>query len=69
MTVLECRADAGHWSARLRVQHWDAEVFRRLGQLLDGVPIADLEVAPVRLEDVYSQLARPATEVPLGGPR
>jgi ABC-2 type transport system ATP-binding protein len=69
MTVLESRADDGRWSARLRVQNWDADLFRRLGYLLDGVPVADLEVAPVRLEDVYSQLARPVTEVSLGGLR
>jgi ABC-2 type transport system ATP-binding protein len=69
MTVLESRADAGQWSARLRVQNWDSDLFRRLGHLLDGVPVADLEVAPVRLEDVYGLLARPATPVPLGVPR
>ena len=63
MTVLERRSDAGQWSARLRVKHWDTEVFRRLGQLLDGVPVAELEVTPVRLEDVYSQLVRPVSEV------
>jgi ABC-2 type transport system ATP-binding protein len=60
MTVLQSHADADQWSARLRVQNWDADLFRRLGRLLDGVPVADLEVAPVRLEDVYSQLV-PAT--------
>jgi len=61
MTVLDSRVDADQWSARLRVQHWDADLFRRLSHLLDGVPVADLEVAPVRLEDVYSQLVRPCT--------
>ena len=61
MTVLESRADADQWWARLRVQNWDADLFRRLGQLLDGVPVADLEVAPVRLEDVYSRLVQPCT--------
>jgi hypothetical protein len=60
MTVLESHADADLWSARLRVQNWDADLFRRLGHLLDGVPVADLEVAPVRLEDVYSQLVHAA---------
>jgi ABC-2 type transport system ATP-binding protein len=69
MTVLERHTDAEQWSARLRVQNWDADLFRRLGHLLDGVPVADLEVAPVRLEDVYSQLVQPVTEAPVGGPR
>jgi len=69
MTVLASQTNADQWSARLRVQSWDADLFRRLGHLLDGVPIADLEVAPVRLEDVYNQLARPATEMPAGGTR
>jgi ABC-2 type transport system ATP-binding protein len=69
MTVLESRTDAGQWSARLRVQNWDADLFRRLGHLLNGVPVADLEVAPVRLEDVYSQLVRSTAGSPLGGRR
>jgi ABC-2 type transport system ATP-binding protein len=64
MTVLDTCADAEQWRARLRVQSWDADLFRRLGHLLDGVAVADLEVAPVRLEDVYSQLVPSLAEVP-----
>jgi ABC-2 type transport system ATP-binding protein len=65
MTLLDKRSDAGHWMVRLRVKSWGGELFRRLGQMLDGIPVTDMEVAPVRLEDVYSRLAQPAPEVPV----
>lgn len=61
ITVLDVHQDEDRWKVRLRVQHWGADLFRALGYLLDGVPVADMEVAPVRLEDVYGQLAGAAT--------
>jgi ABC-2 type transport system ATP-binding protein len=56
LTLLEAQAGAGGWTARLRVQHWGADLFHHIGQVFAGLPVADIEVAPVRLEDVYEQL-------------
>ena len=64
VTLLDARVDAGLWTVRLRVQSWGAELFRQMGQLFDGIPVVDMEVAPVRLDDVYSQLARSAPDSP-----
>jgi ABC-2 type transport system ATP-binding protein len=42
------------WTARLRVPEWNGVVFGRLSSALDGSDVLDVDVAPVRLEDVYA---------------
>jgi ABC-2 type transport system ATP-binding protein len=56
LTVMDVRADGNEWTARIRVQRWGGELFSRLGQLLYDVPVTDLQVAPVQLDDVYASL-------------
>lgn len=45
----------GVWTVRLPVARWDADVIRDLSGLLGGVDVLDVDVSPVRLEDVYAQ--------------
>jgi ABC-2 type transport system ATP-binding protein len=63
LTLLDANAAGGQWTARVRAETWGADLFHQLGQLLDGVAVVDLEVAPVRLEDVYGQLVRAAPKM------
>ncbi|GLY25664.1 ABC transporter ATP-binding protein [Micromonospora sp. NBRC 101691] len=44
------------WSARLRVQDWGPTSFAHLSQVLSDADVLDVDVAPVRLEDVYATL-------------
>jgi ABC-2 type transport system ATP-binding protein len=46
----------GSWTARLRVRQWDGDAFGHLGQALAGASVTGIDVTPVRLEDVYSEL-------------
>jgi ABC-2 type transport system ATP-binding protein len=47
--------DDGVWTVRLAVTDWGADSLGGLSGLLGGVDVVDVEVAPVRLEDVYAQ--------------
>ncbi|XTZ14738.1 ABC transporter ATP-binding protein [Micromonospora echinospora] len=44
------------WSARLRVQDWGPTSFAHLSRVLSDADVLDVDVAPVRLEDVYATL-------------
>ncbi|RFS45550.1 ABC transporter ATP-binding protein [Micromonospora craniellae] len=44
----------GVWTLRLRVPEWGGETFDRLGAALAGLDVLAVDVAPVRLEDVYA---------------
>ncbi|GGN62021.1 hypothetical protein GCM10010112_19760 [Actinoplanes lobatus] len=47
----------GRWTLRLRVRDWNAESFGRLGAALGSADILGVDVAPLRLEDVYAHVA------------
>jgi ABC-2 type transport system ATP-binding protein len=47
--------DGDVWTARMTVKDWSPESFVGLGRLLGAVEVIDVNVAPVRLEDVYSE--------------
>jgi ABC-2 type transport system ATP-binding protein len=64
LEVLHVGQEAGTWTVRLRATEWNGEVFGQLGRLLDGVAVTDVELAPVQLEDVYSQLVRANSPAP-----
>ncbi len=59
LLVDELRADGDVCIARLRVRDWRAESFGELSQLLGtlfrGLEILDVNVEPLRLEDVYAR--------------
>ncbi|MFC4857313.1 ABC transporter ATP-binding protein [Actinophytocola glycyrrhizae] len=48
---------SGLWTLRLRVRDWSAESFGRLGAALGDATILGVDVAALRLEDVYSHVA------------
>ncbi|MCS7475545.1 ABC transporter ATP-binding protein [Umezawaea endophytica] len=48
---------SGLWTLRLRVRDWSVESFGHLGAVLGGATILGVDVAPLRLEDVYSHVA------------
>jgi ABC-2 type transport system ATP-binding protein len=50
-------ASLDSWSARLRVRRWDKNSFAELAQALEGVTISGVDVAPVRLDDVYANIS------------
>ncbi len=47
----------GCWAVKIRVREWGEDSFGQLSRALAGVTVSDVAVAPVRLEDVYSDLA------------
>lgn len=47
----------GLWTLRLRVRDWSVDSFGLLGAALGGVEILGVDVAPLRLEDVYGHVA------------
>jgi ABC-2 type transport system ATP-binding protein len=47
--------DEGTWSARLAVTDWGVASFGALSGMLGGAEIIDVDVAQVRLEDVYTE--------------
>ncbi|WP_433651511.1 ABC transporter ATP-binding protein [Micromonospora zamorensis] len=47
----------GLWTLRLRVRDWSIESFGQLGAALGGATILGVDVAQLRLEDVYSHVA------------
>jgi ABC-2 type transport system ATP-binding protein len=49
--------NGGLWTLRLRVRDWGKDSFGQLGRALAEVDVLDVDVAPVRLEDVYSQMS------------
>lgn len=55
--VVSVTADAGIWTARLRVRDWGSESFGLLGRAMSGADILDVDVAALRLEDVYAHVA------------
>jgi ABC-2 type transport system ATP-binding protein len=44
----------GVWTARLRVPEWGGGVFERLSAALADLDVLNVDVEPVRLEDVYA---------------
>ena len=44
----------GVWTVRLRVPEWGGGVFDRLSVALASIDVLGVDVAPVRLEDVYA---------------
>ena len=50
--------DNGVWVATLRVRDWGADSFGRLTTLLGTSDVLDVDVAPLRLEDVYAEFDR-----------
>jgi ABC-2 type transport system ATP-binding protein len=54
----EPAVDDGIWTVRLAVTDWGVESFGELSGVLGGVDIVDVQVAPVRLEDVYAEFHR-----------
>jgi ABC-2 type transport system ATP-binding protein len=58
LTVGEPAFDDGIWTVRLAVTNWGVDSFGELSGLLGGVDIVDVQVAPVRLEDVYAEFHR-----------
>jgi ABC-2 type transport system ATP-binding protein len=61
------------WTARLRVRDWGGGVFGQLSRALESADVMDIDVAPVRLEDVYAhlttELSRHSGAAPVGGGR
>ncbi len=50
--------DNGVWTATLRVRDWGGDSFGRLTTLLGTSDVLDVDVAPLRLEDVYARFDR-----------
>ncbi|MEO3772749.1 ABC transporter ATP-binding protein [Micromonospora sp. B9E7] len=46
----------GVWTVRLRVPEWGSGTFDQLGTALTGLDVLAVDVAPVRLEDVYATI-------------
>jgi ABC-2 type transport system ATP-binding protein len=46
------------WVAQLRVRSWGVDSLGGLGLALSGLRVVDLEVAPLRMEDIYAHLMR-----------
>jgi ABC-2 type transport system ATP-binding protein len=65
--------DGELWSLRLRVPSWDGESFAALGRRLSQADVLGIDVAPLRLEDVYHQVIARMSEgqviVPAGDDR
>jgi ABC-2 type transport system ATP-binding protein len=47
----------GSWAVKIRVREWGEDSFGQLSRALAGVTVSEVDVAPVRLEDVYADLA------------
>ncbi|HXP21316.1 MAG TPA: ABC transporter ATP-binding protein [Streptosporangiaceae bacterium] len=47
----------GSWAVKIRVREWGEDSFGQLSRALAGVTVSAVDVAPVRLEDVYADLA------------
>ncbi|HET9895227.1 MAG TPA: ABC transporter ATP-binding protein [Streptosporangiaceae bacterium] len=45
------------WIVKLKVRRWDGRSFALLAGALKGSTVTDVDVAPVRLEDVYTDLS------------
>jgi ABC-2 type transport system ATP-binding protein len=54
--LVEVRREGTGWTATLRVRSWTADSFGWIGTRFAGAEVLDVEVQPVRLEDVYGQL-------------
>jgi ABC-2 type transport system ATP-binding protein len=52
----ELTTDDRLWTLRLRVRNWGVDAFGDLGRVLTDVNVLDVDVAPLRLEDVYSHV-------------
>jgi ABC-2 type transport system ATP-binding protein len=57
IAVDELIETADLWTLRLRVRDWGVDSFGHLGHALGGANIVSVDVAPVRLEDVYASVA------------
>ncbi|WP_203932532.1 ABC transporter ATP-binding protein [Virgisporangium ochraceum] len=53
--------DGDVWTARMTVKDWSPDSFGGLSRLLGAVEVVDVDVAPVRLEDVYSEFHQRTT--------
>jgi ABC-2 type transport system ATP-binding protein len=56
LAVQDVEQDGPVWTARLRVMAWAAGSFEGISQLLATDDIIDFSMAPVRLEDAYTEL-------------
>ncbi|MEH1016371.1 ABC transporter ATP-binding protein [Micromonospora sp. CPCC 206060] len=54
MAVESVEDQGGVWTARLRVPDWGGEMFQQLSAALADADVLGVDVAPVRLEDVYA---------------
>jgi len=54
----EPTVEGGMWTVRIAVTDWGVDSFGELSRLLGDVDIAGVDVAPVRLEDVYTEFHR-----------
>lgn len=57
MALDSLAVEPGGWTAVLTVDDWDRAAFDRMGRFLEGTNVLDVDVAPLRMEDVYTQLA------------
>jgi ABC-2 type transport system ATP-binding protein len=56
VSVADVSADGQVWTAQLRVRDWGADSLGQLSRLLSAIDLLDLQVSPLRLEDVYAHL-------------
>ena len=60
-SALEVRSvcqEGDGWVAQLRVRSWGVDSLSSLGMALSGLRVVGLEVAPLRMEDIYAHLMR-----------
>jgi ABC-2 type transport system ATP-binding protein len=62
VTVDDLSVANGLWTLRLRVRDWSVESFGQLGAALGHATILGVDVAALRLEDVYSHVAAQLAE-------
>ncbi len=58
VAVDDVAQDGPTWTARLRVRDWDADSVEHLGRVLRSRHILSVDVASLRLEDVYARFDR-----------
>jgi ABC-2 type transport system ATP-binding protein len=56
VTVVEVVSDGLEWSVTLRIKDWGPTSFGRVNQFVSMYEIVEMDVIPLRLEDVYAQL-------------
>ncbi|WP_229402998.1 ABC transporter ATP-binding protein [Micromonospora okii] len=66
-TAEDVEEQGGVWTVRLRVPEWGGGTFERLSAALAGLEVLAVDVAPVRLEDVYATvMGRLSADEPTG---